>query len=196
MPAERSIEAPPDSSIVFCDLKGSTSLGEKLDPESLREVLNVYSNEMKTVLEHHGGRVEKYIGDAVMAVWGTPHAHEDDAERAVRAALEVVMAVAALGRALGLPLQARAGVLTGEAAAAVGVVDQGLVTGDLVNTASRLQSAAEPGTVLVGERTFRVASQAISFVPVEPLTLKGKQDPVPAWRAVRVVSEQGLLELD
>src|SRR5206468_1491980 len=112
-------------------------------------------------------------------------------ERAVRAALEIVPDVAALGRSLELPLQARAGVLTGEAAAAVGAVDQGIVTGDLVNTASRLQSAADPGTVLVGERTFRAASRAVSFVPLDALTLKGKAEPVAAWRALRVMSERG-----
>jgi class 3 adenylate cyclase len=178
-------------SVLFVDLVGFTSYAEQHDAEDVRAVLGRYFDTAADAVRSHGGTVEKYIGDAVMAVWGTPVAHEDDAERAVRAALEVVMGVAVLGRSLGLPLQARAGVLTGEAAATVGAVDQGLVTGDLVNTASRLQSAAEPGTVLVGERTFRVASQAISFVPVEPLLLKGKLDPVPAWRAVRVVAERG-----
>jgi class 3 adenylate cyclase len=178
-------------SVLFVDLVGFTSYAEQRDPEEVRAVLGQYFDTAAEAVRSHGGTVEKYIGDAVMAVWGTPVSHEDDAERSVRAGLEIVLAVAALGRTLGLSLQARAGVLTGEAAAAVGVVDQGLVTGDLVNTASRLQSAAEPGTVLVGERTFRVASRAISFVPVEPLVLKGKQDPVPAWRAVRVVAERG-----
>ena len=142
-------------------------------------------------VERHGGVVEKFIGDAVMAVWGTPVAHEDDAERAVRSALDLVDRVAALGVRLGVALQARVGVLTGEAAAAVAAVGHGLVAGDLVNTASRLQSAAEPGTVLVGERTYRAASEAIAFAPIEALTLKGKQDKVPAWRALRVVSEIG-----
>jgi class 3 adenylate cyclase len=178
-------------SVLFVDLVGFTGYAENADAEDVRAVLAQFYDIASDAVRCHGGVVEKFIGDAVMAVWGTPVAHEDDAERAVRAALEVVPDVAALGRTLQLPLQARAGVLTGEAAAAVGVVDQGIVTGDLVNTASRLQSAAEPGTVLVGERTFRAASRAVSFVPVDALTLKGKADPVAAWRALRVMSERG-----
>ena len=116
----------------------------------------------RATIERHGGVVEKFIGDAVMAVWGTPVAHEDDAERAVRTALELVDAVQALGRDVAIDLHARAGVLTGEAAATVGDTSQGMVTGDLVNTASRLQSAAEPGTVLVGDATHSAASKARS----------------------------------
>ena len=178
-------------SVLFVDLVGFTSYAEQADAEDVRAVLAKFYDIAADAVHCHGGVVEKFIGDAVMAVWGTPVAHEDDAERAVRAALEIVPDVAALGRSTDLPLLARAGVLTGEAAATVGAVDQGLVTGDLVNTASRLQSAAEPGTVLVGERTFRAASRAVSFLPVDALTLKGKQEPVPAWRALRVMSERG-----
>ena len=122
-----------------------------------------------------------------MAVWGAPTAHEDDAERAVRAGLELVDAV----RSLGPTIQARAGVLTGEAAVTLGATNQGMVAGDLVNTASRLQSAAAPGTVLVGEATQRAAAGAIAFEPAGEQTLKGKAAPVPAWRALRVVAEVG-----
>jgi tetratricopeptide (TPR) repeat protein len=131
--------------------------------------------------------VEKFIGDAVMAVWGAPTAHEDDAERAVRAALDLVDAVGALGPTI----QARAGVLTGEAAVTLGATNQGMVAGDLVNTASRLQSVAQPGTVLVGEATQRAASKAIAFEEAGEHALKGKSAPVPAWVARRVVAQVG-----
>ena len=139
------------------------------------------------MIGRYGGAVEKFIGDAVMAVWGAPTAHEDDAERAVRAGLELVGAV----RALGPDIAARAGVLTGEAAVTLGAVGQGMVAGDLVNTASRLQSVAVPGTVLVGEATQRATSLAIAYEPAGEQTLKGKVAPVPAWRALRVVAERG-----
>jgi class 3 adenylate cyclase len=178
-------------SVLFVDLVGFTPFAERRDAEDVREVLDRYFAAASETVQRHGGAVEKFIGDAVMAVWGAPAAHEDDAERAVRAALEVVRQVGALGRELGLGLQARAGVLTGEAAASVGAVTQGMVTGDIVNSASRLQSAAEPGTVVVGESTYRAAARAIAFEPLEPLTLKGKSEPVTAWRAVRVVSDRG-----
>ncbi|MFI5199510.1 MAG: ATP-binding protein, partial [Candidatus Limnocylindrales bacterium] len=135
----------------------------------------------------YGGTVEKFIGDAVMAVWGAPTAHEDDAERAVRAALDLVDAV----KALGPGIQARAGVLTGEAAITIGATNEGMVAGDLVNTASRLQSVAQPGAVLVGEATQRAASKAIAFEEAGEQILKGKTSPVPAWRALRVVGERG-----
>ena len=178
-------------SVLFADLVGSTPFAEGRDPEDVRAMLGGYFDTASEAVVRHGGVVEKFIGDAVMAVWGTPTAHEDDAERAVRSALDIVDRVAALGSTLGVTLQARVGVLTGEAVATLDAVGQGLVAGDLVNTASRLQSAAEPGTVLVGERTYRAAAEAIAFAPVEPLALKGKQDKVPAWRALRVVSELG-----
>ncbi len=178
-------------SVLFVDLVGFTPFSEAHDAEDVRAMLGRYFDEASAAVARHGGIVEKFIGDAVMAVWGTPVAHEDDAERAVRSALEVVDRVEALGHEIGEPLRARAGVLTGEAVAALGAVDQGLVTGDLVNTASRLQSAAAPGTVLVGERTYRAASAAISFEPVEPLALKGKQERLAAWRALRLTGERG-----
>ncbi len=178
-------------SVLFVDLVGSTALAEHRDAEEVRELLGQYFDAARDAIERHGGLVEKFIGDAVMAVWGTPVAHEDDAERAVRAAFEVVEAVQVLGREVGVALNARAGVLTGEAAATVGAVHQGIVAGDLVNTASRIQSAAEPGRVLVGEATYRAANRAIAFEEMGELTLKGKDEVVRAWRALRVVGDVG-----
>jgi class 3 adenylate cyclase len=174
-------------SVLFADLVGFTTLAEGRDAEDTRELLSRYFDLAKDVVARYGGIVEKFIGDAVMAVWGAPTAHEDDAERAVRAGLELVDAV----RTLGPTIQARAGVLTGEAAVTLGATDQGMVAGDLVNTASRLQSVAQPGTVLVGEATQRAASKAIAFEEAGEQILKGKTSPVPAWRAVRVVAEVG-----
>jgi class 3 adenylate cyclase/tetratricopeptide (TPR) repeat protein len=174
-------------SVLFADLVGFTTLAEGRDAEDTRELLSHYFDLARDVIGRYGGTVEKFIGDAVMAVWGAPTAHEDDAERAVRAALELVDAV----RGLGPGIAARAGVLTGEAAVTLGATNQGMVAGDLVNTASRLQSAAEPGTVLVGEGTQRATSRAIAFATAGELTLKGKGAPVPAWRALRVVAEVG-----
>jgi class 3 adenylate cyclase/tetratricopeptide (TPR) repeat protein len=177
-------------SVMFADLVGFTTLAEGRDAEETRELLTGYFDLAKGVIERHGGTVEKFIGDAVMAVWGAPTAHEDDAERAVRAALELVAAVPALGDAEH-PLHARGGVLTGEAAVTLGATNQGIVAGDMVNTASRLQSAAAPGTVLVGEATMRAASNAISFEPAGEQALKGKVAPIPAWRAITVVARRG-----
>jgi len=174
-------------SILFADLVGFTSLAEGRDAEDTRELLTRYFDLAREVIGRYGGTVEKFIGDAVMAVWGAPTAHEDDAERAVRSALELVDAV----RSLGPGISARAGVLTGEAAVTVGATNQGMVAGDIVNTASRLQSIAEPGTVVVGEATERAASRAIAFEAIGEQTLKGKALPVPAWRAVRVIAQVG-----
>jgi len=174
-------------SILFADLVGFTTLAEGRDAEDTRDLLSRYFELSRDVIGRYGGTVEKFIGDAVMAVWGAPIAHEDDAERAVRAALELVDAI----KALGPGVAARAGVLTGEAAVTIGATNQGMVAGDLVNTASRLQSVAAPGTVLVGEATERSASGAIAFEPAGEQALKGKAAPVPAWRAVRVIAERG-----
>lgn len=175
--------------VLFVDLVGSTTLAEKHDAEDVREMLRRYFDDASDAVRRHGGVVEKFIGDAVMAVWGTPVAHEDDAERAVRASLEIVDRVEGLGRVMGLPLQARAGVLTGEAVATVGAIDQGLVAGDLVNTASRLQGAAPPGAVYVGERTQRATNRSIAYSPVGPIVVKGRDEPVPAYEALRIISE-------
>ena len=178
-------------SVLFLDLVSFTTLSESRDAEDMRGLMDRYFETARNVIERHGGAVEKFIGDAVMSVWGVPVTHEDDAERAVRAGLELVDAVASLGIAEGLALQARGGVLTGEAATSQGDIgNQGMVTGDMVNTASRLQSAADPGEVFVGEATFRAASRAIAFEEVGALDLKGKEKPVRAWRALRVVAQR------
>ena len=173
-------------SVLFADLVGFTSLAEGRDPEAVRELLTRYFDRATEVVERYGGSVEKFIGDAVMAVWGAPIAHEDDAERAVRAGIELLDIV----RALGPGLQARAGVMTGEAAVTLGAAGQGMVAGDLVNTASRLQSVAQPGTVLVGAGTHQATSTAISYEPAGEHVVKGKETPVAAWRAVRVVAQR------
>ena len=173
--------------VLFADLVGFTPFAEDRDAEDVRDTLNRYFDLASEVIKRYGGTVEKFIGDAVMAVWGAPTAHEDDAERAVRAGMELVDSVTSLGEGI----QARAGVLTGEAAVRIGATNQGMVAGDLVNTASRLQSVAPPGTVLVGESTHRAAAAAIAFEEAGEQVLKGKQAPIAAWRAVRILSERG-----
>jgi tetratricopeptide (TPR) repeat protein len=155
----------------------------------VRDTLTRYFDIARDVVERYGGVVEKFIGDAVMAVWGTPTATEDDPERAVRAALDLVAAVTALGDETGTSgLRARAAVLTGEAAVTIGVEGEGMVAGDVVNTASRIQGIAEPGQVLVGEATRRATEAAIVYEEAGLHELKGKGGLVPAWRALRVVS--------
>jgi len=171
-------------SVLFADLVGFTTASEGRDSEDTRELLTRYFDISRTIVERYGGTVEKFIGDAVMAVWGTPTATEDDAERAVRAALELVAAVPGLDPAL----TARGGVLTGEAAVTVGAEGQGMVAGDLVNTASRIQSAADPGTVLCGDSTKRATEAAIAYADAGSFDLKGKTEPVPLWQALRVTS--------
>ncbi len=174
-------------SVLFADLVGFTAASEGRDAEETRELLSRYFDLARTLIARYGGTVEKFIGDAVMAVWGTPVATESDAERAVRAALDLVASVPDLDPAL----RARAGVLTGEAAVTLGAEGEGMVAGDLVNTASRIQSAAEPGTVLVGEVTRRSSEQAIVYESAGEEELKGKAEPVALWRALRVVSGVG-----
>src|ERR671936_970990 len=167
-------------SVLFADLVGFTPLSESRDPEEVRELLSRYFESCRRLVELYGGTVEKFIGDAVMAIWGTPVAQEDDAERAVRAALDLVAAVSALADEVGAPdLKARAGVLTGEAAVTLGATGEGMVAGDLVNTASRIQSGAEPGTVLVGDATKRASEAAIAYEEAGEYELKGKAERVP-----------------
>ena len=174
-------------SLLFLDLVGFTTASEDRDAEDTRELLSQYFETARGVIERYGGTVEKFIGDAVMAVWGTPTATEDDAERAVRAALDLVASVPELHP----DLKARAGVLTGEAAVTIGAQAQGMVAGDLVNTASRVQSAAEPGTVLVGESTRGASEAAIAYEDTGEHELKGKTEPMRLFRALRVVANIG-----
>ena len=177
--------------VLFADLVGFTALSASRDPETVRELQDLYFERTRVIVDRYGGAVEKFIGDAVMALWGAPIAHEDDGERAVRAALELIDMVPALGREAGVDLAVRVGVLTGEAAVNVGADGQGMVTGDLVNTAARLQSVAPQGSVLVGEATRIAAEPAVEFIAAGEHEFKGKSAPVPAWRAVRVVGERG-----
>ncbi len=160
-------------SVVFCDVVGSTALGESTDPEALRALLARYFQRMKGIVEDHGGSVEKFIGDAVMAVFGVPAVHEDDALRACRAAVEMREAFAGLG------IEGRIGVSTGEV---VTGTDERLATGDALNVAARLQQAAAPGEVLIAEATRLLVGEAVDVEPVEPLVLKGKSERVPAFR--------------
>ena len=176
-------------SVLFADLVGFTTLAEHRDPEEVRELLSSYFDRCRTLIERYGGTVEKFIGDAVMAVWGTPVAREDDPERAVRAALALTQSIAALGEEVELPeLRVRAGVLTGNAAVELGAEGEGMVLGDTVNTASRLQSIAAPGTVLVDDVTRRVSEAAIAYEDAGLHEVKGREQPVHAWTALRVVA--------
>jgi class 3 adenylate cyclase len=179
-------------SVLFADLVGFTTISEARDAEDVRALLDTYFEACRAIIERYGGTVEKFIGDAVMAVWGTPVAQEDDAERAVRAALDLVDAVRRLGGERHVDdLALRAAVHTGEAVVTIGAAGMGMVAGDLVNTASRLQSVATPGTVLVGEGTRRAASNAIVFEEAGDQALKGKASPIPAFKALRVVAQRG-----
>jgi class 3 adenylate cyclase/tetratricopeptide (TPR) repeat protein len=179
-------------SVLFADLVGFTTLSEARDSEEVRDLLSRYFETSRQIIGRYGGNIEKFIGDAVMAVWGAPVATENDAELAVRAGLDLAAAVTALGQEIGAPeLRARAGVLTGEAAVTIGAEGQGMVAGDLVNTASRIQSAAPPGAVFVGESTRRASDPAIAYEDAGEHELKGKAEPVPLWRAVRVLSGVG-----
>lgn len=176
-------------SVLFADLVDFTALSDQRDSEEVRELLSRYFDEARRVIERFGGTVEKFIGDAVMAVWGAPIAREDDAERAVRAALDLVAGVTTLGADVGITgLRARAGVLTGEAAVTVGAQGEGMVAGDLVNVASRIQSVAQAGTVLVGEATHRATESSIAYEPAGTHEVKGKSEPIAAWRALRVIA--------
>ncbi|CAN5600116.1 AAA family ATPase [soil metagenome] len=191
----RSHSAPPEEArktvtVVFCDLVASTALGERLDPESLREVMDRYFTEMRGVLERHGGIVEKYIGDAIMAIFGLPRAHEDDALRAVRAAFEMGQALLSLNieleRVWGVNLSNRTGVNTGGVVVGDATSGQRLATGDAVNVAARLEQAAPVGQVLIGSSTHRLIKDAVTVNAVEPLVLKGKSDPIPAFLLIDV----------
>jgi class 3 adenylate cyclase len=178
--------------ILFSDVVGSTSLGEQLDPESLRGVMSRYFDEMRAAIERHGGTVEKFIGDAVMAVFGVPTVHEDDALRAVRAASEMRDILRTLNEELSRDwrahLEIRTGINTGQVVATDPSTDQTFVTGDAVNVAARLEQAAEPGEILLGEETRSLVRDAVRVEPVEPLDLKGKSERMPAFRLLEVLN--------
>jgi class 3 adenylate cyclase len=170
-------------SVLFADLVGFTSRAERMDPEDVRALLSPYYTRLRSELERFGGTVEKFIGDAVMALFGAPVTHEDDPERAVRAALAIRDWVREEGR-----VQLRIAVNTGEALVTMGARPhrgEGMAAGHVVNTAARLQAAAPVNGVLVGERTFRETRAVIEYRQVAPVAAKGKQEPVPVWEAVR-----------
>ena len=177
--------------VVFCDMADSTALGERLDPESLRRIMNRYYSEMRAALERHGGTVEKFIGDAVVAVFGVPVTHEDDAIRAVRAAVEMRVGVDRFNDELeqrwGVQIGIRTGVNTGEVVAGDPQQEASFVTGDAVNVAARLEQAAGTGEILLGPDTYRLLRRLVEVEAIVPLELKGKADPVAAYRLVRVL---------
>jgi class 3 adenylate cyclase/tetratricopeptide (TPR) repeat protein len=182
-PSTAAREQRKTVTVLFCDVTGSTELGERLDPEALRALLARYFERMRTIVERHGGTVEKFIGDAVMAVFGVPVVHEDDALRALRAAVEMRAAFPELG------IQGRIGVTTGEV---VTGTEERLATGDAVNVAARLEQAAQPGEILVGEETLRLTRDAAEVEAVEPLSLKGKSVPILAHRLLSVGGDEGV----
>ena len=185
-------EARKTVTVLFCDVTGSTELGERLDPESLRKVMGRYFDSMRAEVERHGGTVEKFIGDAVMAVFGIPSLHEDDALRAIRAAHGMRTALSSLNEELerdfGVRLSARIGVNTGEVLVKTGSSDFGRLTGDPVNTAARLETAAQPGEILLGADTYALIRDAVDVETLEPVALKGKADPVACFRLVDVMA--------
>jgi class 3 adenylate cyclase/tetratricopeptide (TPR) repeat protein len=176
--------------VLFCDVTGSTTLGEWQDPERLRRLMTRYFEETRSAVERHGGKVEKFIGDAVMAVFGVPAVHEDDALRALRAAAELREALGTLNdeleRTVGVRIEVRTGVNTGDVIAGDPTSRDSFVTGDTVNVAERLERAASRDEILIGEETFRLAQNAIRAEPLEPLILKGRSEPVPAYRLLEV----------
>jgi class 3 adenylate cyclase/predicted ATPase len=196
-PAPVATELPPEErrqvTVLFADLSGYTAVAERMDPEAVKSFVDRALRRLGQEVDRYGGSVDKYIGDNVMAVFGAPVAHEDDAERAVRAALGMQAAMGEinerLGASQGVNLALRVGVNTGEVVA--GAIGDGYtVIGDTVNVAARLQTAGNPGTVTVGERTFRATRRAIEYQQLEPLSLKGKAEPVPAWEAVGLLAAQ------
>ncbi|MGO9885617.1 MAG: AAA family ATPase, partial [Solirubrobacteraceae bacterium] len=168
---------------LFCDVTGSTALGEELDPEVLRTVMNRYFAVIRKTIEHHGGTVEKFIGDAVMAVFGIPTVREDDALRAVRAAAEIRERLPAVAEDVGVMLRFRTGVNTGQVLMSEG---ENLATGDAVNVAARLEQAAAPGEIVIGAETLRLVRDAVEVQPLQALALKGKSEPVEAFRLLRL----------
>jgi class 3 adenylate cyclase len=179
--------------IVFTDIVGSTRLSERLDPEAMRRVMSRYFDAMQLAIEHHGGLVEKFIGDAIMAVYGLPTLHEDDALRAVRAAIEMRSALGQLNdeleRDVGVRIEARTGVNTGEVIVGDAGHGQTLATGDAVNVAARLEQTAAAGEILIGGGTYELVADAVNVESLEPLALAGKSHPVAAWRLTSMRNE-------
>jgi class 3 adenylate cyclase/tetratricopeptide (TPR) repeat protein len=191
----RGVEERKSVTVLFCDLVGFTTASDQADPEDVRARIRPYHSGLRTEIQRFGGTVEKFIGDAVMAVFGAPVAHEDDAERAVRAGLRIIEAINDLNEeSPGLDLQVRIGINTGEAVVVLlARPDQGegMVTGDVVNTASRLEGAAPVGAVVVGETTYRITENVFDYQPLEPLVVKGKNQPIPVWRALAARARLG-----
>ena len=185
-----AVERRTLATLVFCDLSGSTAIGERVDAESVTELLRSYFQEMRTVIERHGGIVEKFIGDAVVAAFGVREVHEDDALRACRAALEMQQRMVELNagheQRFGSRIAARIGVNTGEVVAGGAMGAETFAIGDAVNVAARLEQAAAPGEILLGEPTFRLVRDAVRVEAVEPLSAKGKSQPVEAYRLLEV----------
>src|SRR5437870_1152082 len=188
LPAAPAQEERKVVSMLFCDLVGFTAASEEQDPEDVRARIRPYHARLRSEIEAYSGTVEKFVGDAVMAAFGAPVAHEDDAERAVRAGLAILEAIADLNEGdPELELQVRVGINSGEAVVALGArpeQGEGIVTGDVVNTAARLQTSAPPDSVVVGELTYRTTRDIFDYEPLDPATAKGKQEPVPRWRAI------------
>ncbi|MHB8612306.1 MAG: adenylate/guanylate cyclase domain-containing protein [Candidatus Dormibacteraceae bacterium] len=184
----RGVEERKSVTVLFCDLVGFTTASDQADPEDVQARIRPYHSRLRAEITRFGGTVEKFIGDAVMAVFGAPVAHEDDAERAVRAGLRIIEAINELNNERpSLDLQVRVGINTGEAVVALQArpdQGEGMVTGDVVNTASRLEGAAPVGAVVVGEATYRTTKSVFEYQPLEPLTVKGKNQPIPVWRAL------------
>src|SRR6476620_8718260 len=182
--------------VLFADLVGFTGRSEGMDVEDVRGTLAPYHALLRDQLEHYGGTVEKFIGDAVMALFGAPVSHEDDPERAVRAALSIRAAIDRLNeQEPDLDLHLRVGVNTGEALIVLGADaarGEGMASGDVVNTAARLQAAAPVDGILVGETTFRATDRAITYRPADPLVAKAKSDPDPVWEVVEARARLGV----
>lgn len=186
------VSARRTTTVLFGDLVSFTTLSEARDPEEVRELLSEYFAVARTVVGRYGGTIEKFIGDAVMAVWGVPVSHEDDAERAVRAGLDLVAEVAALGAQVGAPdLAMRVGIVTGSVAVTLGATNEGMVAGDAVNTAARVQTAADPGTVYTDAETRGLTAAAVAYSDMGEHTLKGKAEPARLFRADAVVAAVG-----
>jgi class 3 adenylate cyclase len=194
-PAASAREERKVVSVLFCDLVGFTAASERADPEDVRARIRPYHERLRSEIERYGGTVEKFIGDAVMAVFGAPVAHEDDAERTVRAGLRILEAIEELNEAdPGLELQVRVGINTGEAVVSLDAkpeLGEGLVTGDVVNTASRLQSAAPVGGLAVSEPTYRQTERVFTYERLEPVVVKGKAEPLAVWRPLQARARFG-----